>query len=155
MQSLRASRAFTLSNMPVKALLIAGLLGQISFELYAWILSPLLFGLTLEPANLVMGLTRQLTGLTLSYPVAFALHTLIGAAFVLLVWALHTIFAIRLLVAGALAGFALWFIAQGVLAPAVGRSFMMGFGAYTQSSFLAHVGMTLVMAALLKAALKD
>jgi len=28
----------------------------------------------------------------------------------------------------------------------MGRSFMMGFGTYTQSSFVGHVGMTIVIA---------
>jgi hypothetical protein len=45
-----------------------------------------------------------------------------------------------------LSGVILWFIAQGLLAPVVGRSFMMGFGTYTQSSFIGHVGMTVVIA---------
>jgi len=44
---------------------------------------------------------------------------------------------------GVLAGIVLWFVAQGVLAPLMGRSFMMGFGSYTQSSFVGHVGMTI------------
>lgn len=39
----------------VKHLAIAGILAQISFELYAWFLSPVLFGPVLKPANLVMG----------------------------------------------------------------------------------------------------
>lgn len=55
------------------------------------------------------------------------------------------------IVAGGITGIALWFVAQGILAPFIGRSFMMDFGTYTQSSFVSHAGMTLVMGAVFQA----
>ena len=57
----------------------------------------------------------------------------------------HMVTGTWLVLSRAIAGFVLWFVAQGLFAPAVGRSFMMGFGAYTQSSFIGHVGMTTLM----------
>lgn len=138
------------SAFPLRPLLFAGLIGQLAFELYSWLISPLLFGTPLQPANLVMALTKMSTGVVLSYPAAFVIHTLIGIGFVGLVWVFHKIFPLGVIKAGAAAGFALWFVAQGILAPVVGRSFMMGFGTYTQSSFIAHVGMALIMGAVLK-----
>ncbi len=135
----------TTPAFPLMPLLIAGAIGQFAFEIYAWLISPFLFGTALEPANLVVALTNIFTGLEISYALGFALHTVIGAGFVLLVWALHKAFSLRLVWAGALGGLILWFVAQGILAPVVGRSFMMGFGPYTQSSFIAHVGMAWLM----------
>ena len=57
----------------------------------------------------------------------------------------------RVWLTGFVSGLVLWFVAQGMLAPFIGRSFMMDFGTYTQSSFVGHVGMTLIMAHLLDA----
>lgn len=132
----------------LRPLLIAGLIGELSFEAYAWLVSPLLFGLTLEPARLVTALVQMGTGITLPYTAAFAIHFCIGAVgFAFVFWAFHRLGRIGPVLAGAVAGVALWFVAQGMLAPLVGRSFMMGFGPYTQSSFIGHVGMTLIIGA--------
>lgn len=128
------------------ALALAGLVGELMFEAYAWLISPILFGVALQPANLVIALTTKFFGITLSYSVAFAVHFLIGAiGFAGAVWATKRISGLGFIAAGALTGVALWFVAQGILAPLVGRSFMMDFGAYTQSSFIAHTGMTSVV----------
>lgn len=142
------------ASFPLIPMLLAGLTGEIAFELYAWLVSPLLFGLSLEPANLVIALTRMSTGLQLSYGAAFPIHFVIGAVgFSLFLWIVHRASGLGLDLSGALAGLALWFIAQGILAPVVGRDFMMGFGPYTQSSFIGHVGMCLLMALVLRALL--
>lgn len=126
--------------------IIAGLAGEIAFELYAWLISPLLFGVALAPANLIVALSNLILGLALPYWAGFVVHGLVGAiAFALFVRLTHLVTGVRLLLSGAIAGGVLWFVAQGLLAPAVGRSFMMGFGAYTQSSFIGHVGMTTLM----------
>jgi len=148
-RSSRSTKKVT-SPMPtlieIRNTLIAGVIGQLAFEAYAWLISPLLFGLTLEPSNLVMALSKIYFGLDVSYGAAFAVHFFIGAAgFSALVWLTHMVTKKTYLVSGALAGFVLWFVAQGILAPAVGRSFMMNFGPYTQSSAIAHVGMAIVM----------
>ncbi len=129
----------------LRTLALAGLAGEIVFELYAWLLSPLLFGVSLAPANLVVAL-GNLIGVTLPYWLGFALHIAIGiAGFSATVWLMHRVTRLGLVLSGALSGLALWFIAQGLLAPLIGRSFMMGFGAYTQSSFVGHVGMAMVI----------
>ncbi len=126
--------------------IIAGLAGEIAFELYAWLISPLLFGVALAPANLIVALSKLTLGVGLPYWAGFAVHFLIGAiGFAVFVRLTHLVTGTRLVLSGAIAGFVLWFVAQGLLAPAVGRSFMMGFGAYTQSSFIGHVGMATLM----------
>ncbi|MEO9648960.1 MAG: hypothetical protein ABJ360_23255 [Roseobacter sp.] len=141
-----------LTQLSLRNLAIAGLVGEIAFEAYAWLVSPILFGVALAPANLVVALTNVFFGLKIPYLVGFAIHILIGiVGFSAFVYLMHRVTKTKLILSGALAGFALWFVAQGILAPVVGRSFMMGFGAYTQSSFIAHVGMaTLIGFVLLK-----
>jgi hypothetical protein len=135
----------TLSTL--KNLAIAGLTGQIIFEFYAWFVSPVLFGTALEPSNLVKGLAKMGIGVDLSYGGAFVIHFLIGSfGFAAFVYVIKRLTSTSYFVSGVIGGLALWFIAQGMLAPLLGRSFMMGFGAYTQSSFVAHVGMTIIMA---------
>lgn len=136
----------TTQTSTLKHMAIAGITGELAFEAYAWALSPALFGASLQPANLVVGLTKAATGLTLPYGAAFAIHALIGSlGFAAMVWLVRRVGGLGHVVAGALAGLILWFVAQGLLAPLMGRSFMMGFGAYTQSSFIGHVGMTLII----------
>lgn len=134
----------------VVAVVIAGLVGEVVFELYAMLISPALFGAALQPANLVRAIYGMLTGGTLSYQAAFVVHFLIGSlgfgVFVLLV---RQLMPERVAATGILAGLVLWFVAQGILAPVIGRPFMMEFGAYTQSSFIGHVGMTLIMSCVL------
>lgn len=46
---------------------LAGLIGEVAFEVYAWLVSPLLFGVTLQPSNLVIAIVAKLTGLQLSH----------------------------------------------------------------------------------------
>lgn len=132
------------------AVAFAGLAGEVLFELYAWLVSPALFGAALQPAKLVMALSARLAGTPLPYETAFALHFLIGSlgfgAFVFLV---RQLFPQRPGLTGVVAGVTLWFVAQGILAPVIGRPFMMDFGPYTQSSFIGHVGMTMIIAYLL------
>ena len=133
------------TKLTLRNLLIAGIAAEITFEIYAWLLSPLLFGVALAPANLMVALTGMAFGVTLPYWAGFVMHVVVGvvgfSSFVLLT---HFATRLNLILSGALAGVILWFVAQGILAPVVGRSFMMGFGAYTQSSFVGHVGMSLV-----------
>lgn len=130
-----------------KHIAIAGLIGELCFEFYAWLISPLLFNVALQPAKLVTALANIFFGLQLPYPVAFAIHFMIGVfGFALTVYAAKALLKKSYLVSGIVAGVFLWFVAQGVLAPVVGRDFMMGFGAYTQSSFVGHVGMTVIIA---------
>lgn len=130
----------------LRNLVIAGLVGEISFEIYAWLISPVLFGVALAPANLVIALIKIAFGVTLPHWAGFLVHFTIGAVgFGAFVWLTHLVTRVNLVLSGALAGFVLWFVAQGLLAPVVGRSFMMGFGAYTQSSFIGHVGMATLM----------
>ncbi|MDO6586651.1 hypothetical protein Q4543_14130 [Salipiger sp. 1_MG-2023] len=133
-------------NLPLRNLLVAGLAGEIAFEAYAWLISPLLFGVALAPANLIVALTKLGFGLEIPYAAGFAVHFTIGAlGFSAFVWLTHLVTRTRLVLSGAIAGFVLWFVAQGILAPVVGRSFMMGFGPYTQSSFIGHVGMSMLI----------
>lgn len=79
------------------------------------------------------------------------LHTVGSGLFVYLV---RVALKMRVWMTGVIADIALWVVAQGILAPFIGRSFMMGFGPYTQYLFIGHVGMTLVMAYLLESFLR-
>ncbi|OSP56764.1 hypothetical protein BV911_02130 [Pseudoruegeria sp. SK021] len=133
---------------------LAGLTGEVLFEVYAWVISPALFGFALQPSNLVIAMTAKLTGISLSHSAAFVLHALIGSVgFGAVVYLTRRGLGLPVWATGLVAGVALWFIAQGLLAPFIGRSFMMDFGPYTQSSFIGHVGMTLIMAYALDALL--
>lgn len=137
----------SISRQDIQNIGLAGLVGELSFEAYAWLVSPLLFGVKLEPANLVIGLTKTAAGLQLPYAAAFVIHFLIGAlGFAAIVYLAKRLTNFGYIAAGAIAGVLLWFVAQGLLAPLMGRTFMMGFGTYTQSSFVGHVGMTLLIA---------
>ncbi|WP_376870910.1 hypothetical protein [Albirhodobacter sp. R86504] len=134
-----------------ESLILAGIVGEIAFELYAWLLSPLLFGVALAPANLVVALVKLGTDMTIPYWAGFGLHILIGAiAFPTVVWLVAALTRTGLIISGAFSGLGLWFVAQGLLAPVIGRSFMMDFGAYTQSSFIGHVGMAMIIGYFLK-----
>lgn len=131
--------------------MLAGLVGELVFEIYAWFISPAIFGISLEPANLVSALSAKMFGLPLLYAGAFTLHFLIGSiGFSLLVFLMQRLIKSNFVVSGAVTGVLLWFVAQGMLAPFIGRSFMMDFGAYTQSSFIGHVGMTLLIGVVLE-----
>lgn len=143
-----------LNSLPGRHVLLsialAGLIGEIAFEIYAWTVSPLLFGVTLQPSNLVIALAAKLAGMSLPYEAAFVIHFMIGAfGFGAVVYLVLSAMPSKVWLAGLIAGVLLWFVAQGLLAPLIGRSFMMGFGTYTQSSFVGHVGMTVIMAQLL------
>jgi uncharacterized membrane protein YagU involved in acid resistance len=136
----------SIDRTEISTLALAGLIGEISFEAYAWLISPLIFGVQLEPAKLVTALTKIFTGIQLPYAGAFVLHFLIGAVgFATVVYLFKQLTKLGYLTSGLAAGFSLWFVAQGILAPVVGRTFMMGFGSYTQSSFVGHVGMCVLM----------
>lgn len=127
-------------------ILFAGLLAEISFEAYAWLVSPMIFGPVLEPANLVKGLSAKFLGLDLSYAQALFAHFFVDAViFSLVVFIISKLTQSRYILGGLITGLGLWFTAQGILAPLLGRSFMMDFGPYTQSSFVGHVGMTLII----------
>ncbi|MEP3180392.1 MAG: hypothetical protein ABJO45_12655, partial [Lentilitoribacter sp.] len=121
---------------------LAGVIGEVAFEVYAWMISPVIFGPTLEPANLVKAIVAKLTGIMLPYGAAFVLHFLIGSVlFAGMVFAIQGIIKKGYVLAGLISGLILWFVAQGMLAPFIGRPFMMNFNAYTQSSFVAHTSM--------------
>ncbi|MEO9819504.1 MAG: hypothetical protein ABJ370_00045 [Paracoccaceae bacterium] len=129
-----------------KKIVMAGIVGEIAFEAYSWLLSPVLFGPILEPAKLVTAIVAKIGGFVLPYGLAFVIHFLIGAVFfALLVYVANGILRKGYVLAGVATGLVLWFVAQGMLAPFIGRPFMMDFGPYTQSSFVAHTGMMVVI----------
>ena len=145
-----------LNKNTILAIILAGIAGELAFELYAMFISPLIFGVSLQPAKLVAAIAAKLTGVTLPHAVAFLMHFTVGVAgFGTLVYLVRRIVSTNPWISGGVTGLFLWFLAQGVLAPFVGRSFMMGFGSYTQSSFVGHVGMTLVVAHILHLRLRD
>ncbi|MEP2783434.1 MAG: hypothetical protein ABJO67_08325 [Pseudoruegeria sp.] len=139
-----------------KKIVIAGLAGEIVFEAYSWLLSPILFGPILEPAKLVTAIVAKISGVMLPYGIAFLIHFLIGTiVFSSFVFLMNAILRKGYVLAGLVTGLLLWFVAQGMLAPFIGRPFMMSFGAYTQSSFVAHTGMMIVIGFILSKLLTD
>ncbi len=131
--------------------LVAGVIGELAFEIYAWLISPVMFDLSLSPLKLVTAIAKKVFGIELTPFVAFSIHVLIGVfVFSSIVLFVQKLSRMSFWFSGFVAGLTLWFIAQGILAPFIGRSFMMDFGAYTQSSFIGHVGMCLIMAAIFK-----
>jgi len=79
--------------------------GNSRLNFFSRLIAPLLFDTTLQSTNLVVALTRILTGLKIPSAVGFILHTVIGVSFVLIVWTLHKAFSLRLVWAGAMGGF--------------------------------------------------
>lgn len=109
-----------------------------------------MFGPQLQPSNLIVALFKLYAGVNISYAAGFVVHALVGiVGFSAFVFLLLRVLPLNTYVSGILAGLVLWFVAQGVLAPLVGRDFMMGFGPYTQSSLVGHVGMTWIIALLI------
>lgn len=151
MTSIQTASQGRVLNALTLPIVLSGLIGEVLFETYAWLVSPSLFGFALQPSNLVIALVAKLFGLQLDHTSAFVVHFLVGSlGFGLFVYLVRVGLKLRVWMTGAVAGIVLWFVAQGILAPFIGRSFMMDFGLYTQSSFVGHLGMTLVMAYLLE-----
>jgi len=151
-QSLQVETMIKLRLYDLKTILFAGISGEVLFEAYAWLISPKLFGLSLSPLKLVTAIVKKLSGIGLPPITAFALHFIVGAfVFPLALYLVHKVTRLNIWMSGLTTGILLWFVAQGILAPFIGRSFMMDFGPYTQSSFVGHVGMCLIMAAIMKA----
>ncbi len=135
----------------IRNIVAAGIVGELVFEIYAWFISPVLFGKTLEPANLVTATIKKIFSLEIPYELAFVIHSLVGSiGFGLFVYLVHRLVRVNYILSGFIAGVSLWFVAQGLLAPFIGRSFMMDFGSYTQSSFIGHVGMSIIISLMLK-----
>ena len=135
----------------IQVVILAGVIAETLFELYAWLVSPILFDQVLQPSNLVIAITRITLGVDLPHGAAFAIHAFIGSiGFASCVYLVQKICKMTYLVAGVVTGVLLWFFAQGILAPFIGRPFMMEFGAYTQSSFIGHVGMCVIVALVLQ-----
>ncbi|MDA9918645.1 hypothetical protein N9D37_02040 [Erythrobacter sp.] len=137
------------ATMVAIALIVGGIAAELFFEFYGLVINPALFGFPMEPANLVIGLTKTFLGAPISYVPAYAIHLAIGIlGFPLGYYLLRkTVFArLPWQIAGLAWGVILWFIAQGILAPVMGRAFMMDWVPYTWVSLFAHPTMTLIIA---------
>lgn len=145
----------TLTPMQILRLtLIGGLAGEIAFEAFAFGLGPILTGRVMEPAYLVIALARLL-GAEIGYVGGWIGHLMAG----LILFPLGYLAYLRLTppqpwaMAGLIWGLILWAVAQGVLAPLVGRGFMMGFVSYTWASLAAHMLYGLVVAGAMRRAM--
>ncbi|MFQ5659832.1 MAG: hypothetical protein ACE5GZ_05355 [Gammaproteobacteria bacterium] len=129
-------------------IIIAGIAGEIIFELIAWLLMPQLIGRPMQPALLVMGLAKKLLDIGLTKPAAFSIHLAVGAILFPICYVLFlAVTKIQSwLVAGISWGVVLWFIAQGILAPLMGRPFMLGFVPYTWAALGAHIALIVTIA---------
>ena len=133
----------------IAVLLIAGISAEIVFESFGLLLAPIIFGFKMEPANLVIGLIKTFAGIEAPYVVAYVLHLIVGAVVFPLGYILlrKTILAqVPWIIAGLIWGLILWFTAQGILAPLMGRAFMMDWVPYTWASLIAHPLMTSIIA---------
>ncbi|PQO23924.1 hypothetical protein C2I36_05645 [Rhodobacteraceae bacterium WD3A24] len=142
----------TTAPSPRSALLplfAAGLAGEAVFEILALIVAPAVLGTPMMPAMLVAGLGGSIFGATVPMPLAWALHLLAGAVvFPLGYLALCRAMGARSWVLpGLVWALILWVIAQGLLAPMVGRPFMLGFIPYTWASLAVHAAYSLTVAA--------
>ncbi|MEF2548475.1 hypothetical protein VQ045_15045 [Aurantimonas sp. E1-2-R+4] len=134
-------------NLPLAAILLAGLAGQAIFEITALVLIPALLGMPLMPAALVTALSQSLLGFDVAMGAAWAVHLVADiVAFPLGYLALRRAIGLSWSAAGTLWGIVLWLLAQAVLAPLAGRPFMLGFVPYTWVSLGAHLAYTLVVA---------
>ena len=113
----------------IKAVVIAGIIAETAFELYDWLISPILFDQRLQTSNLIIAIARITLGVDLPHGAAFVIHAFIGSiGFASCVYLVKRISKLTYLMAGVLTCVLLWFVAQGILAPFIGRPFMMEFG---------------------------
>jgi hypothetical protein len=126
----------------------AGIVGEVVFEILALIVAPMLLGTAMQPALLVGALAGVLTGAPISSASAWLGHLLAGAVLFPVGYVLFArYFGLRPWpLAAVIYAILLWFLAQGVLAPIVGRPFMLGFVAYTWASLAVHLIYVLVVA---------
>lgn len=148
MNSESSSVNIPLNGKTLLLIIAAGIAGEIVFEIIAWLVMPSILGRPMQPAMLVMGLAKSLLGLGVSKPMAFVFHLMAGAVIFPVGYVLfRNLVKIKSwLIAGIVWGVVLWFIAQGVLAPLVGRPFMLGFIAYTWAALVVHIIYTVVVA---------
>lgn len=120
--------------------------------IFTWVTSlPTIADNTYELARWTHAIARMTLGIDLAHGAAFAVHALIGSiGFASCVYLVRRISKLTCLIAGLLTGVLLWFVAQGILAPVIGRPFMIDYGAYTQSSFIGHVGMCAIVGVILR-----
>jgi hypothetical protein len=131
----------------IRALLLAGLAGQAVFETVALFLMPVLFGMPLMPALLVVTLGQTLLGLQLPMLAGWIGHLAAGTVLFPFAWlALRRATGWPAAASGAALGIALWLFAQGLLAPLAGRPFMLGFVPYTWASLGAHLAYAIAVA---------
>jgi len=142
------SGGLSAAGVPIGALLAAGIAGEIVFEVLAFVAAPAVVGQTMQPALLVMALARTLLGLEIGLVLGWAGHLLAGVVlFPLGYVAFRRLTGLRKWwLAGLLWAVVLWLVAQGVLAPLVGRPVMLGFVPYTWASLAAHALYSLTVA---------
>jgi hypothetical protein len=122
------------------ALLLAAVAALIAWEVFARVLAPLWIGGPLQPTGLVKTLFANVLGLPVGQAAAQAVHLATG----LLVYPAAYFVATRIkslgwVADGAILGAATWFFALGVLAPASGLPFLLGFGTIAWASLAGHL----------------
>lgn len=137
----RLERAGVLTPGTVLLVVVAGVIGEIILEIIAWGVFPALIGRPMRPDLLLATLGQTLLGIEMGVRVAVAIHLILGAFIMPLiyVWGRETLGMRSWLLAGALWGLILWATAQMILAPLAGRPFMLGFIPYTWGSLVGHV----------------
>jgi hypothetical protein len=120
-------------------LLLAGIVGELVFELLAHTVGPLV-NHVMRPGNLVTKLARNLLDLEIALPLGDAIHV----ATAVLLYPLGYVVFRRLLplqstfTGGLLWGVVLWLFAQGLITPLAGRPFMANFSYFLWVSLAVH-----------------
>ncbi len=143
-----------LSDRDLLLILMAGVIGEVVLEIFAWGVVPQIAGRPMRPDVLVSDLARELGGIEIWRPLAVGIHLALGAVvFPVIYLKLQQKFKnLSWLLLSVLVGLALWAIAQTTLAPLAGRPFMLGFdptwgfNTYTWSSLIAHTLLMVVIA---------
>lgn len=143
-----------LSDRDLLLILMAGVIGEVVLEIFAWGIVPQIAGRPMRPHILIMDLARVQGGVEMWTPLAVGIHLALGAVvFPMIYLKLQQTFRnLSWLLLSTLVGLALWAIAQTTLAPLAGRPFMLGFdptwgfNTYTWSSLIAHTLLMVVVA---------
>lgn len=142
----KLGQVFSLSSLFV--LLAAGGVAEILLEFCAWWGVPALLGIPMRPDKLVAALASNLFDAKISTVLAVSIHLALGFLIFPVVFAVsRAVIGFRTtLVPAVIFGVILWAVAQMILAPLVGRPFMLGLIPYTWVSLVLHIVYTVVFA---------
>ncbi|MDJ0896346.1 MAG: hypothetical protein QNJ92_14475 [Alphaproteobacteria bacterium] len=129
------------SRSELGAVVLAGAVALVAWEIYAQGVSPAVFGIKLEPAGLVKALFANFLGFQgIETWVAQNIHFLTGLVFYPLGYLVITRYfvSVNTWVDGLAYGLATWVFALGICAPLAGFPLMLGWAPITWTSAVGH-----------------